>query len=72
MWRTRTNKMENGEWKMENGELKIIQLYPTADHLVGSCGFYVVTPRSMKEGYLTENDLSVYIIEINPTMRKGC
>ena len=57
---------------MENGELIIIQLYPTADHLVGSCGFYVVTPRSMIEGYLTEKDPSVYIIEINPAMWKGC
>ena len=57
---------------MENGKLKIIQLYPTADHLIGSYGFYVVTPRSMIEGYLTEKDPSVYIIEINPAMRKGC
>ena len=57
---------------MENGELKIIQLYPTADHLIGSYGFYVVTSRSMIERYLTEKDPSVYIIEINPAMRKGC
>ena len=47
---------------MENGELKIIQLYPTADHLIGSYGFYMVTPRSVKEGYLTEIDPTVYII----------